>query len=163
MTDRQTAVTALLPCPAVVVTAAAGERRDAMTATAFFVAEVPPLLSVSVAGHHLTNELIEESGEFVVNLTTPEQVEMVRKLGSTHGRDVDKFEEFGVGTEPSETVGAPRIIGTYACLECKVMGSHPAATYRVYTAEVTALAVHEERKPLLWHLGRFFLIGAQVI
>jgi flavin reductase (DIM6/NTAB) family NADH-FMN oxidoreductase RutF len=162
MTDRQTAVTALLPCPAVIVTAAAGERRDAMTATAFFVAEVPPLLSLSVAEHHLTNELIEESGEFVVNLATPEQVQMVRKLGSTHGRDLDKFAEFGLGTEPSETVGAPRVIGAYACLECRVVGSHPAATYRVYTAEVSAVAVYEGRNPLLWHLGRFFSIGAQV-
>ena len=94
MNDRQTTVTGLLPCPAVIVTSASGERRDAMTGTAFFVAEIPPLLSVSVAGQHLTNELIEESGEFVVNLATAEQVELLHKLGSTHGRVLDKFEEF---------------------------------------------------------------------
>ncbi len=133
-----------------------------MTATAFFVSEVPPLLSVSVAGHHLTNALIQQSGEFVVNLATPEQLEMVRKLGSTHGRDLDKFEEFRLATEPSDTVGAARIAGSYAFLECKVVGSHAAATYRVYTAEVSAFAVHEEWKPLLWHLGGFFSIGAQL-
>ncbi len=133
-----------------------------MTATAFFVSEVPPLLSVSVAGHHLTNELIEQSGEFVVNVATPEQLEMVRKLGSTHGRNLDKFEEFGVATEASDTVGAARIAGSYAFLECRVVGSHPAGTYRVYTAEVSAFAVHEESKPLLWHLGRFFSMGAQL-
>lgn len=160
MSDSQTAVTALLPCPAVMVTAAAGERRDAMTATAFFVAEVPPLLSVSVAGRHLTNELIEKSGEFVVNVAAPEQVEMVRKLGSTHGRDVDKFGEFGVATESSETVLAPRIGGAYACMECKVVESHSVAAYRVYTAEISAFTVYEERKPLLWHLGRFWSVGA---
>lgn len=162
MTKQQTAVAALLPCPAVILTAAAGERRDAMTATAFFVSEVPPLLSVSVAGHHLTNELIDESGEFVVNLATPEQFEMVRQLGSTHGRDLDKFEEFGVAAELSEMVGAPRIAGSYASLECKVVGSHPAATYRVYTAEVLAYVVDTERSPLLWHRGRFFSMGGQV-
>jgi flavin reductase (DIM6/NTAB) family NADH-FMN oxidoreductase RutF len=162
MTDQETAVTALLPCPAVILTASTGERRDAMTATAFFVSEVPPLLSVSVAEHHLTNELIEQSGEFVVNVATPEQLEIVRKLGSTHGRDVDKFEEFGVATEPSVTVGAARIAGCYACLECRVVGSHPAATYRVYTAEVSAFAVHGERKPLLWHLGGFFSVGVRL-
>jgi flavin reductase (DIM6/NTAB) family NADH-FMN oxidoreductase RutF len=162
MNDRQTTVTGLLPCPAVIVTSTSGERRDAMTGTAFFVAEIPPLLSVSVAGQHLTNELIEESGEFVVNLATAEQVELLHKLGSTHGRDLDKFEEFGVGAEPGETVGAPRISGAYACLECRVVESHSAGTYRVYTAEVAASAVHEERRPLLWHLGGFVEMGTQV-
>lgn len=131
-----------------------------MTATAFFVAEVPPLLSVSVSGHHLTNELIEESGEFVVNVATPEQVEIVRKLGSAHGRDIDKFREFQVDTEPSETVGAPRVTGVFASLECKVVSSHEAATYHVYTAEVSACVAYEERTPLLWHLDRFFSMGA---
>jgi flavin reductase (DIM6/NTAB) family NADH-FMN oxidoreductase RutF len=162
MTDRQAAVTALLPCPAVILTAAAGERRDAMTATAFFVSEAPPLLSVSVAGHHLTGELIDQTGEFAVNLATPEQVEMVRNLGSTHGRDVDKFEEFGIVTEPSEKVGAPRIAEAYASLECKVVGSHPAATYRVYVAEVLAHVVDPGRTPLLWHRGGFVSLGDAV-
>lgn len=162
MTYRQPAMTAMLPCPAVILTAAAGEMRDAMTATAFFVSEVPPLVSVSVAAHHLTSELIDQAGEFVISLATPEQVEMVRKLGSTHGREVDKFAEFGVATEASEMVGAPRIAGAYASLECRVVGSHAAATYRVYTAEVLAHVVDTERSPLLWHRGRFFSMGGQV-
>jgi flavin reductase (DIM6/NTAB) family NADH-FMN oxidoreductase RutF len=162
MTEREKTVTGLIPCPAVILTTASGGRRDAMTATAIFVAEVPPLLSVSLTAEHLTNELIEESGEFVVNLATPELVEIVRKLGSSHGRDLDKFAEFGVGIEPSETVGAPRIAGAYACLECRLVASHSAASYRVHTAEVSAFAVHEERNPLLWHLGRYFSVGAPV-
>jgi flavin reductase (DIM6/NTAB) family NADH-FMN oxidoreductase RutF len=162
MSDLERTVTGLIPCPAVILTAAAGRQRDAMTATATFVAEVPPLLSVSLAADHLTNELIEKSGEFVVNLATPELVETLRKLGSTHGRDLDKLAEFGVGTEPSETVGAPRIDGAYACLECRVVASHSAATYRVHTAEVSAFFVNEERSPLLWHRGRYFSLGRRV-
>ncbi len=74
MTDQYAAVTATLPRPAVILTAAEGERRDDMTATAFFVSEVPPLLSVSVARRYLTCELIEQTGEFVGNLPTLEQV-----------------------------------------------------------------------------------------
>jgi flavin reductase (DIM6/NTAB) family NADH-FMN oxidoreductase RutF len=162
MTDQYAAITATLPCPAVILTAAAGERRDAMTATAFFVSEVPPLLSVSVARHHLTSELIEQTGEFVVNLPTPEQVEMVRKVGSTHGRHLDKFEEFGLATEPSERVAAPRMAGSYASLECRVVGSHPAATYQVYMGEILAHVTDEGRSPLLWHRGRFFSMGTEV-
>jgi flavin reductase (DIM6/NTAB) family NADH-FMN oxidoreductase RutF len=162
MSDRDVSVTGLIPCPVVILTAAAEGRRDAMAATAIFVAEVPPLVSVSLAGHYLTNELIEESGEFVVNLATSELIELVRNLGSAHGRDVDKFEIFGVETEPSETVLAPRIMGAYACLEGKVVESHSAEGYRVHTAKVSASVVHEERNPLLWHRGRYFSVGTPV-
>ena len=58
-------VTGILPCAAVIPTVAAGGRRDAMTATAVFVSEDRPLVSVSVAEHLLTHDLIEEAGEFV--------------------------------------------------------------------------------------------------
>jgi flavin reductase (DIM6/NTAB) family NADH-FMN oxidoreductase RutF len=133
-----------------------------MTATAIFVAEVPPLVSVSLAEHHLTNELIEKSGEFVVNLATPDLIDLVRRLGSSHGRDVDKIEAFDVETEPSETVLPPRIAGAYACLEGKVLESHSAALYRVHTAEVSASVLHEGRKALLWHRGRYYSVGARV-
>lgn len=162
MTDRHGAITAMLPCPVVIVTAAAGERRDAMTATAFFVSEVPPLISVSIAAHHLTAELIQQAGEFVINVATPEQVDLVRRLGSAHGRDVDKFEKFGLSTLPSKIAAAPRLAGSYVSFECRVVGSYPAATYQLYVAEILADAVDTDQGPLLWHRGRFFSMGAEV-
>ena len=162
MTEERSRVTGILPCSVVILTAAAGERRDAMTATAFYVCEDPPLLSVSVAEHVLTRDLIDQAGEFVVNVATTEQVAMVEQLGSTHGRKVDKLAAFGVTTEPSESVAAPRVAGCYASLECRVTASQKVAGYRVYTAEVVAHSVAEGRSPLLWHQGRFFVLGPRV-
>jgi flavin reductase (DIM6/NTAB) family NADH-FMN oxidoreductase RutF len=160
MTGERAVVTGILPCAAVILTVAAGGQRDAMTATAVFVSEHPPLVSVSVAEHVLTRDLIDRAGEFVVNLVTPEQVELVRQLGSTRGRDLDKFARFDIATEPSEKLGAPRLAGSYACLECRVAASHKAATYSVYEAEVVAYAVDKMRGPLVWHQGRLFALGA---
>jgi flavin reductase (DIM6/NTAB) family NADH-FMN oxidoreductase RutF len=162
MTDQRIAVTGVLPCAAVVVTATAGEQRDAMTATAVFVSEDPPLLSLSVAEHLFTHDLIEQAGEFVVNVASQEQAELLQKLGSTHGRDVDKFELFKIVTEASEKLDAVRIAGSYACLECKVVASHKAAAYSVYTAEVVAQVVDNGQRPLLWHQGRYFALGTPV-
>jgi len=161
MAGKSAVVTGSLPCPVVIVTVA-GTQRDAMTATAIFVSEDPPLLSVSVAEHVLSHDLLQEAGEFVVNLATPEQLELVKQLGSTHGRDVDKFERFGIVTESSENVRAPRIAGSYACLECRVVASHRAAGYRVYTAEVVGHVVHKDKSPLVWHQGRYFTLDGPV-
>ena len=59
-----------------------------------FVSEDPPLLAVNVAEHLLTHDLIEQVGEFVINVALLGQLEIVKELGSTHGRDVDKFDHF---------------------------------------------------------------------
>ena len=159
MTEERAIISGVLPCPVVVLTAAAGDRRDAMTATAFFVSEEPPLVSISVAQHLLTNELIEQSGEFVINLAADDQAEMARGLGSVHGRDADKYDKFGVATLPGEKIAAPRVDGCYASLECRVVGSRKVSGYQVYTAEVVAFAVDRGRRPLLWHQGRFHSLG----
>jgi flavin reductase (DIM6/NTAB) family NADH-FMN oxidoreductase RutF len=143
----------------VILTAASGGQRDAMTATAVFVSEDPPLVAVSVAEHVLTHDLIEQTGEFVINVACPGQLELVKQLGSSHGRDLDKFDRFEIPMEPNEKLTAPRVAGSYACLECKVVASHMAATYRVYTAEIVAHSVDEEKDPLVWHQGRYFALG----
>jgi flavin reductase (DIM6/NTAB) family NADH-FMN oxidoreductase RutF len=158
MTEEPTVVTGVLPCAVVILTVAAGEQRDAMTATAVFVSEDPPLLAVSVAEHLRTHDLIEQAGEFVINVASPGQLETVKELGSTHGRDVDKFDHFKLATEPSEKLGAPRIAESYACLECKVVASHMAASYRVYTAEIVAHTVDKRKGPLVWHQGHYFAL-----
>lgn len=162
MSEDRAMVTGVLPCAVVILTVAAGERRDAMTATAVFVSEDPQWLAVSVADHLLTHDLIERAGEFVINVAAPEQLEMVKALGSTHGQDMDKFEHFKIPTQPSETLSAPHIAGSYACLECRVVASHMAASYRVYSAEVVANVVDMSKGPLVWHQQHYFSLGAPV-
>src|SRR5660398_205132 len=81
MADYEGAVTGLIPCSVVLLTAADGDRRDAMTATTVFVAEEPPVLTMSVAKHILMHDLIETSREFVVNLASSEQASLAKKLG----------------------------------------------------------------------------------
>src|SRR5680860_273267 len=110
MADYEGAVTGLIPCSVVLLTAADGDRRDAMTATTVFVAEEPPVLTMSVAKHILMHDLIETSREFVVNLASSEQASLAKKLGATHGRDVDKFAEFSLVSRPAGRPGRiPRI------------------------------------------------------
>ena len=155
MSSEPPMVTGLVPCATVLVSVASGARRDATTATAVFVAEKPPLLSVSLADHILTRELVEESGQFVVNIASSEQTDLAGRLGSTHGGEVDKFTAFDVPTEPAEVVASPRIAGSYANLECTVTASHPAGRYTVYLCDVVAYAVDESKRPLVWHRGQY--------
>jgi len=146
----------LLPCSVTLLTGAAKGKQDVMTASAMFVSEDPPLLTVSVAKHIVSHDLIEEAGEFVLNVASSNQVKLARQLGFTHGRDMNKFKRFNVTRERAKKLKSPLIKGSYASMECKVITALSAANYVVYLAEVVAYKVDEKRVPLAWHRNKYF-------
>jgi flavin reductase (DIM6/NTAB) family NADH-FMN oxidoreductase RutF len=149
-------VSHLLPCSVVLLSAGNGKKKDAMTATSMFVSENPPLFVVSIDKGHLTHALIEETGEFVLNVASAGQVKLARELGSTHGEKQDKFERFAIETENAEKVSVPLIKGSFAFIECVVMTSFPVSTNTVYLAHAVNFKVNDDLIPLVWHLDRYY-------
>ena len=133
-----------------------------MTATATFVAEDLPLLMVSVSKESTCHELIEKSGELALNVASADQVDLARKLGATHGRDVDKFKEFEIETAPAAKIAAPLISGSLASIECKVITSMPASNYIVYMVEAVAYTADNTRTPIAWYNDRYFSVDQEV-
>jgi flavin reductase (DIM6/NTAB) family NADH-FMN oxidoreductase RutF len=156
MKKEMTDVSRLLPCSVVLLSAGNGKMKDVMTATSMFVSENPPLFVVSVAKGHLTHALIEETGEFVLNVASAGQVKLAKELGSTHGDKLNKFERFDIKTENADKVIAPLIKGSFAFIECAVMTSFPASTYTVYLANSLNFKVNSDLTPLVWHLNRYY-------
>jgi flavin reductase (DIM6/NTAB) family NADH-FMN oxidoreductase RutF len=156
MEQNLLSATRMVPCSVVLLSAATKEARDAMTATAMFVSENLPLMTISLAKTSTCCALIEESGECVLNVASVGQVGLAKKLGTTHGKDVDKFKEFSIPFEKSSKMKAPSIPGSYANLECKIITSHQAGNYIVYIAEIVSYKVDEKLVPLIWHGNRFF-------
>ncbi len=147
-----------LSCPVVFVGTAHGAKRDIMTATAMFVSEKEPLLTVSVAQHHLTAGLIKESGTFTLSIASEEQRDLAIKLGSVKGDEEDKFERFSLRTV-SDGSGQNLIPeGASAWLECKVEDVREIKGYHVITGRVVA---QEDlgKPPLVWRKDRFFTLA----
>ncbi len=155
-------VTRMVPCSVVLLSVGSKDSKDAMTATATFVAENLPLLMVSVSKESTCHELIEKSGELALNVADAGQVDLARKLGATHGRDVDKFETFGVQTELASKIAAPLISGSFANIECKVITSMPASNYIVYLVEAVAFKNDNTKTPVAWFNNRYFSVDQEV-
>ncbi len=156
-------ISRLLPCSVTLLTVGMKGKQDAMTASAMFVCENPPLITVSVAKHIVSHDLIEQAGEFVLNVASSNQVKLARQLGFTHGRDMDKFKRFKLPKEKGKRVGAPVIKGSYASLECKVITSLSAANYLIYLAEVVAHKVDHKLVPLAWHQNKYFPLAQEAL
>ncbi len=150
-----------LPCSVIIISAKSDNRECAMTATAMYVSQVPPLLVVSVSKTSATYQLIEKSREFAINVIADTQLELSKKFGSTHGYEVDKFQEFGTSTEPASKISAPLILGCFANFECRVRSSlwEVEGNHAIYVAEVLAFKMNEALKPLVWFNNRQFKVG----
>lgn len=159
MPGQKTRVSRIMPCSVNLLTVASKTERDAMTAGAMFISEDPPLFVVSVQKGILAHRLIEESGQFVLNIAATEQAELARKLG--HEKAADKFTDFGIATEKAKNVSAPIIKGSFASIECKVITSFPAANFTVYVVEAVDFIFNEALSPLVWDQNRYYALGKE--
>ena len=96
------------------------------------------------------------------DVASSNQAKLARRLGSTHGREVDKFKEFNINTESASKVNALIIKGSFAHLECKIVTSYSAGNYTIYVAEVVGYKVDHELVPVAWDRNNYFVLGEQV-
>ena len=77
-------------------------------------------LVVLVRPSRYTYEFIEDSGEFTVNVPTPEMAEFVLFCGTNSGRDVDKLATFDIATTPGQKVSSITVDACPIVYECQV-------------------------------------------
>ena len=80
-----------------------------------------PMFVVMVRPSRFTYGLIEQSGEFTVNLPPRELAETVAFCGSVSGRDHDKFKERGLTPVAARSVKSPLIEECLVHYECRVV------------------------------------------
>jgi flavin reductase (DIM6/NTAB) family NADH-FMN oxidoreductase RutF len=106
----------------------------------------PPfgVFQIMVHPARYSHKLIEESGEFVINIPTPDIVEQSLFCGTRSGRDVDKFKETKLTPVPAKHVKAPLIEECVVNIECEVVETMKPK-HSVYTFFFgKALAIHAE-------------------
>lgn len=139
--------------PTVLVSSAHGGRRNVMAAAWSMPLDFdPPKLAVVIDKTTFTRELIDASGELVLNVPTVALIEQCFAAGSRSGRDGDKFEALGLAAWPAERVAAPRVGGCSAWLECRLIREpRIEQAYDLFLAEVLAAAAD----PALFSDGRW--------
>jgi flavin reductase (DIM6/NTAB) family NADH-FMN oxidoreductase RutF len=83
-------------------------------------------------GRKDTAHNIHANGEFVVNIADEPLMEMLHASGEEFPPGVSEVEVLDLATEPSATVGVPRLAAAPISLECKL---HQIVTFRQATSE----------------------------
>jgi flavin reductase (DIM6/NTAB) family NADH-FMN oxidoreductase RutF len=131
--------------PTVLVTSAANGRRNVMAAAWSMPVEfTPPRVAVVIDKRTFTRELVAASGAFGLCLPGTALARLTFAVGSTSGRDGDKFAHHGIEARAG-TLGVPLIEhGCAAWLECRLIPErHTEDAYDTCFAEVVAAAADE--------------------
>lgn len=152
----------LYPLPAVLVTVADGKDRPNVFTAAWTgtVCSDPPMVSLSVRPERYSHGIIEETGEFVINLTTRRLAFATDYCGVKSGRDTDKIKDLKLTLLPGEKVKAPLIGESPVNIECRVKEAFRLGTHDMYLAKVAAVHADEA---YMDKKGRFWLDKADPI
>lgn len=120
----------------------------------------PPVTYISVRPERYSYELIKESREFVINLTTQELVRAVDYCGVKSGRKVDKFKEMNLTAESANKISAPILAESPVNIECKVREIIELGTHHMFIADIVAIDAATE---LLDDKGRLALDKANLL
>jgi len=103
----------------------------------------PPILVISVGLSKYSHQLIEETGEYVVNIPTGEMGEATMLCGTISGRECDKFKKANLTPLPAKVVKPPLIKECVGHLECKVRHKVTAGDHTLFIGDVVAATVDD--------------------
>ena len=163
----------LYPLPAVMVSLCdkEGKANIITIGWAGTICTNPPMVSISVRPERYSYDMLKETGEFVINLTTKELAWATDYCGVKSGRTVDKFKECKLTPIAGHYVKAPMIAESPVNIECRVREIKELGSHHMFLADV--LAVHaddkymddknkfclEKAEPIVYSHGAYLMTG----
>jgi flavin reductase (DIM6/NTAB) family NADH-FMN oxidoreductase RutF len=140
---RKSPSTYLYPVPVVLVTCGVEKPNVITLAWVSTVCSDPPMVAIAVRPDRHSHPLIEDVGEFVVNIPGQDLLEVTDHCGQVSGREVDKLTEFGLTQVPAAEVKVPLIAECHVNLECRVAQKLELGTHDLFLGEIVAVHVEE--------------------
>ena len=133
--------TTLYPVSVVLITSGADSANVMTCNRVASCSAEPPRLAISVRPARHSHGLIQHSGEFVVNLPTPEQATLCDYLGVVSGRDEDKIAIAGLRLAPAAQVRTPMLADCPVNIECTVEREIDLDSHTLFIGLVQAVHV----------------------
>lgn len=135
----------LSPVPPTMVTCSYEGRDNVFTvAWTGITNTVPPKTYISVRPSRHSYQMIKESGEFAINLTTAALVRAADSCGVYTGKKVDKFERCKLTKAEASEISCPILADSPLTLECRVTDIIPLGSHDMFLADIVAIDVDEE-------------------
>jgi len=132
------------PGPVTMITTSHGGKNNVMTISWTMVMDFTPRFALLTGPWNYSCEALVKTGECVIGIATADLVETILDVGTTTGRETDKFAKFGLTALPASLVGAPLIKECYANIECRVVDH--IKRHNIFVMDGVKAWIDEERK-----------------
>ena len=137
--------TMIYPLPAVLVSCGTMEKANILTiAWTGIINSDPAMTYISVRPERHSYNMIKESGEFVINLTTKDLAFATDYAGVTSGSKIDKIEKLGLNLEESNYIKAPMLKESPVSIECRVKEIKELGTHHMFISEILSVNVDDK-------------------
>ena len=144
-------------------TAYQGKRNVQFAFRALGISDEPPLLVIGIQDKNFSREMIQKSGEFVINVCSQNQLHAVDKSRDLSGRNVeDKFVALGLETIPAKLVQAPLVAGCHANVECKLINEMKVQGLYLFVGQALASYCDNETPPVGRLAGKTFRLDGPI-
>ena len=144
-------------------TAYQGKRNVQFAFRALGLTVEPPLLVIGIQADNYSREVIEKSGEFVVNVCSQNQLHAVDKSRDLSGRNVeDKFVALGLETLPAKRVQAPLVAGCHANVECKLVDAMKLDSLFLFVGQALTAYIDDQVQPVGRLAGKTFRLDEPI-
>ena len=137
--------TFIYPIPAVMVSCGDMEKSNIITVAWTGILNTnPATVYISVRPTRYSYNIIKETKEFAINLTTTKLARATDWCGVKTGAKVDKFKEMHLTKEKGEFVKCPVIKESPVAIECKVKEIRELGSHHMFIAEVLSIDADEK-------------------
>jgi flavin reductase (DIM6/NTAB) family NADH-FMN oxidoreductase RutF len=144
-------------------TAYQGKRNVQFAFRALGIGDEPPMLVIGIQDKNFSREMIQKSGEFVVNVCSQNQLHAVDKSRELSGRNVeDKFLALGLETIPAKHVQAPLVAACHANVECRLIKEMALEGLYLFVGKALASYVDDQVPPVGRLAGKTFRLDGPI-
>lgn len=166
--------TILYPVPVVMVSCgdyAQGQKNIITVAWTGTINTDPAMAYISVRPSRYSYDIIKNTGEFVINLTTKDLAFATDYCGVKSGKDVDKFKEMNLTAKKAHNLNCPIIEESPINIECKVKDIIELGTHHMFIADVVSTTADEKymdekgkfhfdkSEPICYSHGEYYALG----
>jgi flavin reductase (DIM6/NTAB) family NADH-FMN oxidoreductase RutF len=142
-------------------TAFQGKRNVQFAFRALGLSDEPPLLVIGIQDKNFSREMIQKSGEFVLNVCSQNQLHAVDKSRDLTGRTTeDKFVALGLDTLPAKHVQAPLVAACH--VECRLVKEFDLEGLFLFVGEALASYVDDQTPPVGRLTGKTFRLDGPI-
>ncbi len=157
----------LEPGPVVLLTTAHKGHANVMTMSWHMMVDFePPLVACIVSSGDFSFSALRSTRECVISIPGVEMAKQVVQIGNSSGRDVDKFDAFGLTKVAARSVTPPLIAECFANLECKIADTRLVNKFNLFVVKVVQGWIDPAKKhPKTLHHHGFgtFIVDGQTI